>query len=68
MFNLKPRRSTAIVNVMIAIVITLTVNFSYLIAMIVDQRESNEQQQREQTERRKPECLGILHISRDGYG
>ena len=68
MFNLKPRRSTAIVNVMIAIVITLTVNFSYLIAMIVDQRESNEQQQREQTERRKPECHGILHISRDGYG
>ena len=68
MFNLEPRRSTAIVNVMIAIVITLTVNFSYLIAMIVDQRESNEQLQREQTERRKPECLGILHISRDGYG
>ena len=68
MFNLEPRRSTAIVNVMIAIVITLTVNFSYLIAMIVDQRESNEQLQREQTERRKPECHGILHISRDGYG
>lgn len=68
MFNFSPRRSTAIVNVMIAIVITLTVNFSYLIAMIVDQRESTEQQQREQTERRKPECNGILHISRDGYG
>ena len=69
MFNFSPRRSTAIVNVMIAIVITLTVNFSYLIAMIVDERESNEQQQlREQVERRKPECSGILHISRDGYG
>lgn len=67
-FNFKFRRSTVIVNVMIAIVITLTVNFSYLIAMIVDQRESNEQQQREQTERRKPECIGVLHISRDGYG
>lgn len=68
MFNFSPRRSTAIVNMMIAIVITLTVNFSYLIAIIVDQRESNEQQQREQVERRKPECNGILHISRDGYG
>ena len=69
MFNFSPRRSTAIVNVMIAIVITLTVNFSYLIAMIVDERENNEQQQqREQVERRKPKCSGILHISRDGYG
>ena len=68
MFNFSPRRSTVIVNVMIAIVITLTVNFSYVIAMIVDQRENNEQQQREQTERRKPECVGILNISRDGYG
>ncbi len=68
MFNFSPRRSTAIVNAMIAIVITLTVNFSYLIAMIVDQRENNEQQQREQVERRKPECIGVLNISRDGYG
>ena len=69
MFKISPRRSTAVVNVMIAIVITLTVNFSYLISMIVEQREGSEQQQmREQTERRKPECNGILHISRDGYG
>lgn len=69
MFKISPRRSTVVVNVMIAIVITLTVNFSYLIAMIVEQRESNDQQQqREQTIRRKPECNGILHISRDGYG
>ena len=69
MFKISPRRSTTVVNVMIAIVITLTVNFSYLISMIVEQREGSEQQQmREQTERRKPECNGILHISRDGYG
>ena len=67
MFKISPRRSTAVVNIMIAIVITLTVNFSYLIAMIVDERE-NEQQQREQTMHRKPESLGILHLSRDGYG
>ena len=67
MFNFSPKRSTAAVNIMIAIVITLTVNFSYLIAMIVDERE-NEQQQREQTIHRKPESLGILHLSRDGYG
>ena len=68
MFNFSPRRSTAVVNVMIAIVITMTVNFSYLISMIVEQRESNEQELREQIERRKPECNGILSISRDGYG
>ena len=40
MFNFSPRRSTAVVNVMIAIVITMTVNFSYLISMIVEQRET----------------------------
>ena len=68
MFNFSPRRSTAVVNVMIAIVITMTVNFSYLISMIVEQRESNGQELREQIERRKPECNGILSISRDGYG
>ena len=101
MFNFSPRRSTVVVNLMIAIVITLIVNFSYLIAMMVDERNNKEQQQREQitygqtaggkeqggrhmrhrpdgkdiepmmreqTMRHKPECSGVLHLSRDGYG
>ena len=101
MFNFSPRRSTVVVNLMIAIVITLIVNFSYLIAMMVDERNNKEQQQREQityrqpvggkeqggqpmrftsdgkniepqmreqTMRHKPECSGVLYLSRDGYG
>lgn len=63
------KRSTWILNLLIAIVITLTVNFSYLLSMIVEQREANEQQTTIAEEvKAKPEINGVLHISRDGYG
>jgi len=56
-------------NLLIAIVITITVNFSYLLSMMVEQREAGEQRTlQEQESQRKPEIDGILHISRDGYG
>ena len=65
----KDKRSTSIVNLLIAIVITLTVNFSYLLSMMVEQREAAEQQAtQEQENQRRPEISGVLHISRDGYG
>ena len=65
----KDKRSTSIVNLLIAIVITLTVNFSYLLSMMVEQREAAEQQAtQEQEDQRRPEISGVLHISRDGYG
>ena len=35
---LNNKRSTWILNLLIAIVITLTVNFSYLLSMMVEQR------------------------------
>ncbi len=69
MIKLKHTRSTGILNLLIAIVITLTVNFSYLLSMMVEQRENNDQRrQNEHSEFRKPEREGVLHLSRDGYG
>ena len=69
MTKLKHTQSTGILNLLIAIVITLTVNFSYLLSMMVEQRENNDQRrQSEHTEFRKPKREGVLHLSRDGYG
>ena len=66
---LKYKRSTSVLNLLSAIVITLTVNFSYLLSMMVEQREAGEQRtEQEQESQRKPEIDGVLHISRDGYG
>lgn len=63
------KRSTWVLNLLIALVITLTVNFSYLLSMMVEQREASEQSAtQEQEQRSKPEIDGVLHISRDGYG
>ena len=69
MVKLKHTRSTGILNLLIAIVITLTVNFSYLLSMMVEQRENNDQRNKnEHAEFRKPEREGVLRLSRDGYG
>ena len=66
---LKHKRSNLIINIMIAIVIALTVNFSYLLSMIVAERETTDQRQRmEQDMAPRPEAQGILHLSHDGYG
>ncbi len=72
MLNLNTRRSTYIANTLAAIVLTLIVNFSYLISMIVDERERDRemyrQERQEERERYRPQFEGTLHISRDGYG
>ncbi len=71
MLNLNTRRSTYIANTLAAIVLTLIVNFSYLISMIVDQRERDrdmQRQEQQERERYKPQFLGRLHLSPDGYG
>ena len=66
---LKHKRSNLIINIMIAIVIALTVNFSYLLSMIVAERETTDQRQRtEQDMAPRPEAQGILHLYHDGYG
>ena len=59
-------RSTVIVNLLIAIALTLIVNFSYLLSMMVEQRESSAH--REEQLIQKPEHNGILQLSVDGYG
>lgn len=72
MLKLNTRRSTFIANMLAAIVLTLIVNFSYIISMIVDERERDRDMQRqerqEERERYRPQFLGTLHISADGYG
>ena len=69
-FNI--RRSTYVANTLAAIVLTLIVNFSYIISMIVDERERDREMQRqerhEERERYRPQFLGTLHLSSDGYG
>ena len=67
----RKKRSTTVVNVMIAIVITLAVNFSYILVMIAEQRENSNTtavSPREQFTHPAPEKEGILRLSRDGYG
>ena len=69
MLKFKPQRSTFVVNMIISIVLTLIVNFSYLISMIVErQQETTNQVRREQIMRMTSEYEGELQISRDGYG
>lgn len=64
--RIKNLRSTAIVNLLIAIVLTLIVNFSYLLSLMVEKRESNAHRQEQRMQ--KPEHEGILQLSEDGYG
>ena len=59
-------RSTAIVNLLIAIALTLIVNFSYLLSMMVEQRESSAHSEEQVIQ--KPEHEGVLQLSEDGYG
>ncbi len=69
---LKRRHSSLVLNILIAFVITLTVNFSYLLSIIVEQREAAGTQQQQQGQevvvRVRPEVRGELHLSKDGYG
>ena len=65
----KQKRSNLAINILIAIVISLTVNFSYLLSIIVAERETTDHRQRaEQLQMPKPEAEGILRLSHDGYG
>ena len=64
--KIKNLRSTAVVNLLIAIVLTLIVNFSYLLSLMVEKRESNTQRQEQRMQ--KPEHEGVLQLSEDGYG
>ncbi len=70
---LRRKRSTTVINILIAIVITLAVNFSYILVMIAEQRENSSsttstQQRQPQEPPQRPEAEGVLHISKDGYG
>ncbi|MBQ5785071.1 MAG: histidine kinase [Alistipes sp.] len=68
---LRKRHSSLVLNILIAIVITLTVNFSYLLSIIVDQRETTGGPQQEPevvVVQARPEVRGQLHLSKDGYG
>ena len=68
--NFKLKQSAAALNILIALVVTLVINFSYLLSVMVERRETTEQQ-RMRNERPffvKQHRRGLLRISRDGYG
>ena len=70
MMNFKLKQSAAALNILIALVVTLVINFSYLLSVMVERRETTEQQ-RMRNERPffvKQHRRGLLRISRDGYG
>ena len=46
MLKFNPQRSTFVVNMIISIVLTLIVNFSYLITMIVERQQDTANQVR----------------------
>lgn len=71
MLKFDTKHSTVVANILAAIVLTLIVNFSYLISMIVDERERDREMpalEQNERERNRPRFKGVLHLSRDGFG
>ncbi len=67
--RLSPKHSDIVLNLLVAVAISLVVNFSYLILLLVDQRTDPPHLATERVERvdtRSEE--GILHVSPDGHG
>lgn len=59
-------KSMAIANLAVALILTVTVNFSYLLSTVADRREMAAHRGGESQQ--KPEHVGILRLSPDGYG
>ena len=66
MKSVKYRQSIIIANLFVALLLTLTVNFSYLLSLMADKREMAAQA--DGAHPHKPEHVGILRLSVDGYG
>jgi hypothetical protein len=61
--------NTVVINILLAVVVCLVINFSYLLAIREqEQRESAAAQQRLLDIENGPSITGTLHISLDGYG
>ncbi len=64
--------NTIIINVLLAAVVCLVINFSYLLAVRAQERRDFEETQRRQERLRElenhPSVTGVLHIAKDGYG
>lgn len=65
---IRSKRSTVAVNVMIAIVISIVINFSYVLSVIVEQRYTTNENRVQEEQVYRPEAVGVMSISRDGYG
>ena len=65
MTKFKLKQSATVLNILIALVVTLVVNFSYLLSVMVEQRETSEQQKlrNEPPFFVKPHRKGVLRIS-----
>lgn len=64
--------NTIIINILLAAVVCLVINFSYLLALREQERRDAAATERMQQWRReienRPSTTGTLHVSRDGYG
>ena len=64
--------NTVVINVLLAAVVCLVINFSYLLAIREQERREEEFTQRREERLREMENLpslpGVLHVSKDGYG
>ncbi len=68
-----PRKyNTVVINILLAVVVCLVINFSYLLALREQERRDSAATQRLQQWQREienlPSFTGTLHVSRDGYG
>ncbi len=67
--SMSKKYNTVIINIMLAVVVCLIINFSYLLAIREQDRREAETTQRLQREiENQPSITGKLYISKDGYG
>jgi hypothetical protein len=69
---LPKKYNTIIINALLAVVVCLVINFSYLLAIRDQDRRDSEETQRRQEWLRElensPSVTGVLRIAKDGYG
>lgn len=65
--KLQPKYADLVLNLLVAVVISLVVNFSYVLLMIVDVNSEAQPRPMDQKIIERPD-EGVLHIHPDGYG
>lgn len=65
MLNSKSKKAQAVMVLLVALAVSLVVNFSYLLLLLVENQDNRHNQQRNEV---LIECQGELKISPDGHG